>query len=133
MKNANGTFDVKLIPQGAEDRVEGNSLGRNLLEKKFHGDLEGTSKGEMLTAMSPVKGSGTYVAVERFSGKLHGRDGTFMLHHLGTMTRGSPSLAVTVVPDSGTGALTGLMGKMAITVTPEKHTYDFEYTLEDRK
>jgi hypothetical protein len=100
------------------------------IDKQFHGDLEATSKGEMLTAMSgTVKGSGAYVAVERVTGTLHGRAGSFALYHIGTMTRGTPHLAVTVVPDSGTGQLTGITGTMNIIIADGKHSYEFEYEL----
>jgi len=127
--HAKGTFEVKLSPQEAYAGNEG--LGRMSIDKQFHGELEGTSKGEMLTGMSSVQGSGVYVAIERVSGTLHGRTGTFILHHTGIMTRGAPSLTVTVAPDSGTGQLAGLTGKMMIDITDGKHSYDFEYTLAD--
>lgn len=123
---ARGTFEVKLAPQG---KPEDAPLGRMSIDKQFHGDLEATSKGEMLTAMTDVEGSAGYVAVERVSGTLHGRSGTFVLQHSGTMTRGTPQLTITVVPDSGTGQLAGLAGKMAINIADGKHSYDFEYTL----
>ena len=123
---ATGPFDVKITPQ-AQD--EASNLGRMSIDKQFHGDLEATSKGEMLTAGTGVKGSAGYVAIEQVSGTLHGRSGTFVLQHSGTMTRGTPSLSITVVPDSGTGQLVGLTGKMAINIVDGKHSYDFEYTL----
>lgn len=99
------------------------------IDKQFHGDLEATSKGEMLTAGTSVKGSAGYVAIERVSGTLGSRGGTFVLQHTGTMTRGAPQLTITVVPDSGTGQLVGLVGKMGIKIENGKHFYDFEYTL----
>ena len=101
------------------------------LDKQFHGELEATSVGEMLTAMSgSVQGSGAYVAVERVTGTLHGRNGSFALHHTGVMNRGVPQLTIMVVPDSGTGELTGLTGKLNIRIEPDgKHFYDFEYEL----
>ncbi len=99
------------------------------IEKQFHGDLEATSKGRMLTATTAIKGSAGYVAIERVTGMLHGRSGTFMLQHSGTMTGGAQKLTVTVVPDSGTGQLVGLAGEMTIKVSEGKHSYDFEYTL----
>jgi hypothetical protein len=104
------------------------------IDKQFHGDLEATSKGQMLTASTDVKGSAGYVALERVSGTLRTpdgvRSGTFALIHRGTLTRGAPELNVTVVPDSGTGQLTGLTGKMNIIIAADgKHSYDFEYTL----
>jgi len=128
---ATGTFDVKVTPQPSDDQGDG-AVGRMTLDKQFHGDLEGTSKGQMLTAMTAVKGSAGYVAIERVTGTLRGRKGTFALQHTGIMTRGVPSLTITVVPDSGTDALAGLAGQMAIIVTPEgKHSYEFDYTLAD--
>jgi hypothetical protein len=99
------------------------------IAKQFQGDLEATSKGQMLTAMTEVTGSAGYVAIERVSGKLHGHSGTFALQHSGSMTRGAPHLTITVVPDSGTGELVGLAGKMTINIVDGKHFYDFEYTL----
>lgn len=128
---ASGTFEVKLNPQAMGDSSEGALLGKMSIDKQFHGDLEGTSKGEMLTAGTSVKGSAGYVAIERVSGTLHGRSGTFILQHSGTMTRGAPQLIITVVPDSGTGQLVGLAGKMGINIADGKHSYEFEYTLAD--
>jgi hypothetical protein len=101
------------------------------LDKTFHGDLEATSKGLMLTAGTEVKGSAGYVAIERVNGTLRGRTGSFVLQHSGTMTRGVPQMTVTVVPDSGTGQLAGLAGKMTIQIADGKHSYDFEYTLAE--
>ena len=126
---ASGTFEVKLSPQ--EDKVGDPTVGRMSIDKQFHGGIEGTSKGQMLTAMSMVEGSAGYVAIERVSGTLDGRAGTFALQHSGTMTRGVPQLTITVVPDSGTGRLAGLAGKMTIDIADGKHSYDFEYTLAE--
>ena len=128
---ATGTFDVKLSAQAPHHKDEAAPLGRMSLDKQFHGDLDATSKGEMLAAGTEVKGSAGYVAMERVIGKLHGRSGTFVLQHSGTMNRGSPQLSVTVVPDSGTDQLKGLVGKMAIKIEGGKHFYDFEYTLSE--
>src|SRR5271157_2194808 len=100
---ASGTFVVKMTPQGPEDKGEGSTLGRMSIDKQFHGDLEATSKGEMLSAGTDVKGSAGYVAIERITGTLRGRSGSFVLQHSGTMTRGAPQLTITVVPDSGSG------------------------------
>jgi len=131
-KHAAGTFEVKLTPQAAGGTGEDSSLGRFLLDKQFSGDLEGTSKGQMLTASTNVKGSGAYVAIERVSGTLKGREGSFTLQHSGTMTRGgAPQLTITVVPDSGTDQLAGLTGTMTIKVIEGKHFYDFEYILPE--
>lgn len=120
---------MKMAPESMDDEAEGAVLGRMSLEKSFHGDLEGTGLGTMLTAGTSVKGSAGYVAMERVSGSLHGRRGTFALQHSGTMTRGEPRLSITVVPDSGTGELVGLEGAMGITVADGKHSYELEYTL----
>jgi hypothetical protein len=98
---ARGTFEVKLTPQPSDRQPEDAVLGRMWLDKEFHGDLEATSRGQMLTAMTDVKGSAGYVAIERVRGTLGGRTGSFVLQHTGTMTRGAPSLTITVVPDSG--------------------------------
>lgn len=129
---ATGTFDVKVTPQASDDTGEGASVGRMTIDKQFHGDIEGSSKGEMLTAMTAVKGSAGYVAIERVTGSLRGRKGTFAVQHTGIMTRGTPSLTITVVPDSGTDQLAGLAGKMAIVIAADgKHSYEFDYTLAD--
>ncbi len=126
-----GTFDVKLTPQATEDTGHGIALGRMSVDKEYLGDLEATGKGEMLSAVTSVKGSAGYVAIERVAGKLGGRNGSFVLQHVGIMTRGEPQLSITVVPDSGTAQLTGLTGKMAINIVEGKHFYEFEYTLEE--
>jgi hypothetical protein len=127
--HASGTFDVKLTPQAVEDGDAG--LGRMSIDKQFHGDLEGTSKGQMISAMGSVKGSAGYVAMERVIGTLKGRAGSFVLQHSGTMKRGTLQLSVTVVPDSATGQLEGLAGTMTIKIDAGKHSYDFEYTLPE--
>ena len=136
---ASGTFDVKLTPRedqpndsttGQATTANGSTtLGRMTIDKQFHGDLAGISQGQMLSAMTPVQGSAGYVAIEKVTGKLHGKSGSFVLQHNGTMTRGAPELTVTVVPDSGTDQLSGLTGKMTIKITDGKHFYDFEYTI----
>lgn len=101
-----------------------------LLDKEIHGDLEGTSKGQMLTG-GIVKGSGGYVAMEKITGKLKGRSGSFLLQHSATMNKGEPHIQITVVPDSGTDQLTGLTGTFNIKIDASKHSYDFEYTLPE--
>ena len=131
MAHARGPFDVKLIPQPFDDKGEDALLGRMSLDKQFHGDLEATSRGVMLSAGTSVKGSAGYVAIERVTGTLDGRSGSFVLQHSGTMERGTPHLSITVVPDSGTGQLAGLAGKMTINIADGKHSYDFEYTLPE--
>jgi hypothetical protein len=130
MPHASGTFEVKLAPQKPDNKeAESANLGRMSIDKQFHGDLEATSKGEMLAAGTDVKGSAGYVAIERVTGALHGRTGSFVLQHSGTMTRGEPLLSVTVVPDSGTGELAGLAGTLTIRIADKQHFYEFDYTL----
>lgn len=125
---ARGTFDVKVIPQAADDSAAG-PFSRLFLDKHFHGDLEGSSRGTMLGAMTAVEGSGGYVALELVTGTLNGKRGSFVLQHNGTMQRNVPNMQVTVVPDSGTGELTGLAGTMTISIDGGKHSYVFEYTM----
>lgn len=126
--HATGTFEVKATPQPPAGQGDTAAIGRASLAKTFHGGLEATSTAEMLSWGTAV-GSGAYVAIERVDGKLQGRAGTFVLQHSGTMERGVPSLTVTVVPDSGTGQLAGLAGRMDIQIAGGKHSYDFAYTL----
>ncbi len=128
-KKASGTFEVKMNPRAAEDSLEDPSVGRMTLDKQFHGDIEGTSKGQMLAVSSEVQGSAGYVAMERVIGTLDGHKGTFALQHSGLMNRGAPQLSIIVVPDSGTGELVGLAGNMIINIVDGKHLYEFEYTL----
>src|SRR5579864_1626073 len=131
-QQATGSFDVKMAPQKPDSEVaQAASIARFTIDKVFHGDLEGTSKGEMLGAQTEVKGSAGYVAMERVTGVLRGRKGGFVFQHSGTMARGSLDLSVTVVPDSGTGELRGLSGKMNIIIAPDgKHSYEFAFTME---
>lgn len=129
-KHAHGTFEVKLTPQPSD--MDDPTLGRFTAEKQLHGDLEGTSKGQMLSAGNPAS-SGAYVAIEKVTGTLQGRSGSFVLQHSGTMTRGTPQMTITVVPDSGTGQLTGIAGTFTIINAGGKHSYDFEYSLPQDK
>jgi hypothetical protein len=132
MPHASGTFEVKLTPQKPDSKeAESANLGRMSLDKQFHGDLAATSKGEMLSAMTDVKGSAGYVAIERVTGTLHGKSGTFVFQHSGTMTRGEAQLCVSVVPDSGTGELAGLAGMMTIRIADKRHYYEFDYTIPE--
>ena len=124
-----GTFEVKVSPQAPEEGVGDATVGRLALDKQFSGGLVATSKGQMLATQGAVAGSAGYVAMERVIGTLDGKTGTFALQHSGTMTRGAPQLSVTVVPDSGTGELAGLAGRMTIDIVDKKHLYSFEYTL----
>ena len=130
-KHASGTFEVKLAPQQDETAIDTN-LSRMLIDKQFHGDIEATSKGQMLAAMTETKGSAGYVAIERVTGTLHGRKGSFVLQHHGIMNRNVPELSVIVVPDSGTDELVGLSGKLTIIIEGGKHSYEFEYSLAEK-
>ena len=126
---ATGTFDVKMIPQTQD--AEYAPVGKMSLDKQFHGDIEATAKGEMITAAGlAVKESAAYSAVERLTGTLHGKKGNFALQHTGIMDRGKPTLTITVVPDSGTGELAGLTGKMDIIIEGKAHLYVFDYELK---
>jgi hypothetical protein len=131
--HAKGAFDIKLTPMPADDYADGKALGRVAADKQYHGDLDGSGKGQMLTATGEAKGSAVYVATERVTGTLSGRTGTFLLAHRGVMNRGVQQLEIDVVPDSGSGGLQGIAGKMSINIAPDgKHFYDFEYTLPSK-
>ncbi|MGH9747835.1 MAG: DUF3224 domain-containing protein [Candidatus Acidiferrales bacterium] len=127
--HASGPFEVKLVPQGQPDKDDGSTLSRMSLDKQYHGALEATAKGEMLTAGTEVKGSAGYVAVERVTGVLNGKTGSFVLQHNATLTRGVAMQNIIVVPDSGSGQLTGIAGKLTVIIEGGKHSYEFEYTL----
>lgn len=126
---AKGTFTAEMKPQSEPENGGGVSLGRLSLEKKFEGDLVATSHGEMLTALTPVKGSAGYVAIERVTGTLNGRSGAFVFQHTGTMAQGAQQLSITVVPDSGTEELSGISGDLKINIVEGQHFYEFEYSL----
>ena len=125
-EQASGTFAVTLTPDGQAGEA---SLGRLTIVKQFGGDLEAGSQGQMLAAHTAIEGSAGYVALERVTGRLHGRSGSFVLQHHGLMDRGTPALTITVVPDSGTGELAGLQGRMQISVVDGQHRYVLEYSL----
>jgi hypothetical protein len=128
-KHASGTFDVTITPQ-KDDGIGDPTIGRMSVEKWYHGDLEGTGGAQMLAGMAEaVKDSGTYVAIERVRGTLHGRTGSFAVWHAGTMTRGKQALTITVIPDSGTGELIGITGTMTIDIRDGKHFYGMDYAL----
>ena len=129
MKHAKGEFDVKVTPVSLAGPAEDASLGRMTLEKEFRGDFVGQGRGQMLTAMTDVEGSAAYVAIERVSGVLEGREGSFALQHRGEMNRGEQDLYVNVVPDSGTGSLTGITGMLKIVVEGKQHRYELAYKL----
>ncbi|MFS8136811.1 MAG: DUF3224 domain-containing protein [Thermomonas sp.] len=126
---AKGEFDVKRTPQGSLDMGDGVEIGHLRFDKQFHGALDATSVVHMLAAMSPVEGSGAYVAIERVVGSLDGLSGSFLAQHNGILDRGTPSLDLTVVPDTGTDDLTGLRGRIAIDIVDGKHFYTFDYSL----
>ena len=125
---AKGTFDTKVTPQPA---AEGDdpTFSRFKVEKQFHGDLEGTSKVQMLAAGTSTKDSGGYVALEKVDAPLAGHKGTFVLQHMGSMKGGSFNLNIAVVPDSGADQLAGISGKFSIDIKDGKHFYTFEYSL----
>ena len=131
---AKGTFEVKATPQTEEANVGDPSIGRLSMTKQFSGDLEGTGKGQMLGSQSEVvQGSGGYVAMERVTGTLNGKKGSFVLQHIGTMQGGNFELNVSVVPDSGSGELTGISGKFKIIIEDSKHFYEFDYSIPQAK
>jgi hypothetical protein len=130
-KQAAGPFEVKLNPQPLSEVAGSSGLGRMSLDKKYHGDLEATSQGEMLAFRSAVQGSAGYVAMETVNGTLHGHAGSFVLQHSSTMTRGAPTQSITVVPDSGTGNLAGLAGSLVINIVEGRHSYQFDYILAE--
>jgi hypothetical protein len=134
-KWASGAFDVKVTPQKPDTQIARSAnLGRLTIDKRYHGDLEASGKGEMLAIRAEVEGSAGYVALERVTGTLNGRNGSFVLQHSATMTRGSAASSITVVPDSGTGELAGISGSMKITVAPDgAHSYEFDFGIEPRR
>jgi len=126
---AKGTFQVVIEPQAPSATQDANTLGRMSIDKVFEGDLKGVGQGEMLTALTRTKGSAGYVAIERVTGKLHGREGSFVFQHSGTMSRGAQQLSITLVPDSGTGELLGIAGAFKLNIVDGEHSYEFEYSL----
>ena len=130
--HASGSFDIKMAPQPVTEEEKKTISVRMTSDKQFHGDLEGTSTGEMLGVFTAVKDSAGYVAMERVTGKLNGRTGTFILQHSSTMERGKQQQSITVIPDSGTDQLAGLAGSMIIKITDGKHLYEFDYTLPEK-
>ena len=126
---AKGAFDVKMAPVDTAHKDE-KAIARYSLDKVYHGDLEASGAGEMVASMGTVKGSGTYVAMEIVNGTLAGKKGTFALGHIGTQQSGQQNLSINVVPDSGTGELAGISGKLKIIIAADgKHSYEFEYAI----
>ncbi len=132
MKRATGSFEVSLQPLPNTEVTENPQFGRMLLIKKFSGDLTATARGQMLTAMTSVKGSAGYVAIDHVTGELDGREGSFVLQHSGSMNRGAQSLSIMVVPDTGTGDLAGLTGTLSINIIDGRHFYDFIYSIPEQ-
>ena len=131
--HASGPFDVKLVPQPADEKANDPLLGRMSIDKHYHGELEATGVGQMLTGGDYKTGSAGYVAMEKVTGTLHGHTGSFLMQHSGMLTRGAQQLSITIIPDSGTGPLTGIAGKMEVKITDGKHLYELEYTLPEAK
>jgi hypothetical protein len=130
MPQAKGSFDVKIVPHPQDAGSQDPTVSRMSIDKQYHGDLQATAKGQMLAAGSP-NSSGVYVAIERVTGTLGGRKGSFVLHHRGIMSRSQPELAIAVVPDSGTDDLAGISGNLSIEIVDRKHFYTFDYTLPE--
>ena len=130
MHHAKGTFEVKMKPEPLSEVAGKTAIQRMSIDKVFHGELEGTSQGEFL-ATGSADGSGGYVAMERVTGTLNGKAGSFVLQHSATMNRKVPELSVTVVPDSGMGELVRLRGTFKIIIADGKHSYEFDYSLDD--
>lgn len=128
MAQVKGEFEVKRTPEGSCDLGDGVAAGHFRFDKRFHGALDATGVVHMMAVGTEVEGSAAYVALERISGTLDGRTGAFFTQHNGTMDRGAPTLSLSVVPDSGTGELKGLRGRMAIDIADGKHYYTFDYT-----
>ena len=129
-QHAKGSFTVKRDTLALSEAARPSGLGRMSLDKHFEGDLVAASQGEMISGSGQVKGSAGYVAMEKVTGTLAGKRGSFMLQHTGIMNRGAPTLTITVVPDSGTGELQGLSGRMTIEITDDQHFYGFDYSLD---
>lgn len=130
MKHASGTFDVKVTPRPPFEGPVPSPVGVMAIDKRYHGPLDATAVGEMLAARTESTGAAAYVALERVSGSLDGKTGTFDLAHVGTMTKDSQHLAVKIVPGSGTGGLAGINGTLNIRIEGKAHFYDLEYTLD---
>ncbi len=127
--HARGTFEVQISPLPVDAYTDAATLGRMTIDKQFSGDIVGTGKGQMLTGMGTVKGSAAYSAIEKFTGTVAGKKGSFVMQHTGIVTRGVQSLVITIVPDSGTDELTGISGTLMIIIEGKQHSYDLEYTL----
>src|SRR5579864_2715186 len=129
MPTAQGSFEVRVAPLSPDEAIAATSIARYSLDKVYRGDLVGASAGEMMGAGNPATGRAGYVAVEQFTGALHGRNGSFALQHSSTMYDGHYEMNIRVAPGSGTGDLEGIAGTLTITVGGGNHSYSFEYTL----
>jgi len=130
-EHATGTFEVKIVPETVAGKTPTPGVSQMSIDKTFHGDLEGTSRGSMISAGDPKAGEAGYVALEMITGRLKGRSGSFALMHHATMSGGSGAMEVTVVPGSGTGTLKGIEGTFIIHIDNGQHSYEFDYTLPD--
>lgn len=128
---AKGSFEVKMTPQPADDNPAGVAIGRMALDKTFHGDIEATSRGQML-ATRTEHGSAGYVAMEKVVGGVHGKKGSFVFQHSGLMNRGAASLTLVIVPDSGTEELAGISGNAKIIIADGKHSYELDYEIASK-
>jgi Protein of unknown function (DUF3224) len=127
MHHATGEFDVKMQPVSTADEP----VMRMSLDKQFHGDLEASSIGQMMAGGNEANGARVYVALETVTGSLKGKAGTFVLAHRGTMTKDAQALSVIIVPETGTGELTGIAGELGIDIRDGKHFYTLDYTLPE--
>jgi hypothetical protein len=124
--HAKGSFDVTITPQ---DSAPDATVARMLLYKEFHGDLEAIAHGEMMAAHEPLTGAGVYVALDRVTGTLHGRRGSFLMAHRGIRNADGQELSIVIVPGSGTGQLTGIAGTVGIEIAGKEHFYSVDYEL----
>src|SRR5579884_509656 len=124
--HAQGTFKVDIQPLA---NAPAQGLSRFSINKKFDGDIKGTSKGEMISGGDPKQGAAGYVAMEVVTGTLMGKTGSFALQHMATMNQNGPKMSVIVVPGSGTGELKGISGEFQIQIANRQHSYAFDYAL----
>lgn len=129
MAKVSGEFEVKLVPEILAEGSEGTGIARMTLDKRYHGPLTATGRGEFLSFRSPVPTSAVYVAIEKVDGTLEGRVGSFMLQHAGVMGGESSGLRILIAPDSGTGELEGIAGTLGIRIEQGRHYYELDYTL----
>ncbi|MES2759714.1 MAG: DUF3224 domain-containing protein [Pseudomonadota bacterium] len=128
-QHASGSFDITTTPASPPEHAGRTAIGRMQLDKQYAGDLAATGKGQMLTAVTDTQGSAAYVAIERVTGTLNGKKGSFVIQHTGTMSGGAKQAVIAVVPDSGTEELTGIRGTLTLKLVERKHFYEFDYVL----